>query len=81
MLIGTRNCVACESCSACMMPNCLSTYISQARRAKQEARAAAIERGELSVEDPRDKMLREKKEKEKKEKAAARGAIPNSASL
>eukprot|EP00964_Phaeocystis_antarctica_P067636 scaffold40932_cov68-Phaeocystis_antarctica.AAC.2 len=45
-----------------------------------QARAAAIERGELSVEDPRDKMLREKKEKEKKEKAAARGAIPNSAS-
>ena len=43
--------------------------------------AAAIERGELSVEDPRDKMRREKKEKEKKEKAAARGAIPNSASL
>ena len=33
------------------------------------------------MEDPRDKMLREKKEKEKKEKAAARGAIPNSASL
>ena len=33
------------------------------------------------MEDPREKMLREKKEKEKKEKAAARGAIPNSASL
>ena len=36
-----------------------------------QARAAAIERGELSVEDPRDKVLREKKEKDKKEEAAA----------
>ena len=33
----------------------------QARREKQEARARAIEAGEIEVEDPREKMLREKK--------------------
>ena len=37
----------------------------EARRAKQEARAAAIERGELAVEDPREKRLREEKEKQR----------------
>ena len=30
----------------------------EARRAKQEARAAAIERGELQVEDPREARLK-----------------------
>ena len=33
----------------------------EARREKQEARARAIEAGEIEVEDPREKMLREKK--------------------
>ena len=46
----------------------------EARRVKQEARAAAIERGELEVEDPRDRRLREQKEAAAKEKAAARAA-------
>ena len=43
----------------------------EARRAKQEARAAAIERGELAVEDPREKRLREEKEKQRGERKAA----------
>ena len=46
----------------------------EARRVQQEARAAAIERGELEVEDPRDRRLREQKEAAAKEKAAARAA-------
>eukprot|EP00966_Prymnesium_polylepis_P044370 1028171-Prymnesium_polylepis.1 len=33
----------------------------EARRAKQEARARAIEAGEMSVEDPREKRLKEMK--------------------
>ena len=46
----------------------------EARRAKQEARAKAIEAGELAVEDPREKRLREQKEEEAKAKAEARAA-------
>ena len=41
----------------------------EARRAKAEARAKAIEAGELTVEDPREKKLREVKEADAKEKA------------
>ena len=43
----------------------------EARRAKAEARAAAIERGELTVEDPREKRLREEKERQRAERKAA----------
>ena len=46
----------------------------EARKAKQEARMKAIEAGEITVEDPREKRLREQAEQEKVEKAAARAA-------
>ena len=46
----------------------------EARRVKQEARAAAIERGELAVEDPRERRLREQKEAAAKAKAETRAA-------
>ena len=37
----------------------------EARRIKAEARAAAIERGEMTMEDPREKRERELKEQQK----------------
>ena len=40
------------------------------RKEKLEARAKAIEAGEMSVEDPREARLREQAEREKVEKAA-----------
>jgi len=43
----------------------------EARRAKQEARMKAIEAGEITVEDPREKRLREAKEEERKKRAEA----------
>ena len=46
----------------------------EARRVKQEARAAAIERGELVFEDPRDKIEREAKEAAAAAKAKALAA-------
>ena len=42
----------------------------EARRLKAEARAAAIEAGEVSVVDPREQRLKERKEAERAEKAA-----------
>eukprot|EP00964_Phaeocystis_antarctica_P016784 scaffold9233_cov59-Phaeocystis_antarctica.AAC.3 len=46
----------------------------EARKAVQEARMAAIASGELTVEDPREKRLREQAAQEKAEKAAAKAA-------
>ena len=42
-----------------------------ARKAKQEARMAAIEAGEITVEDPREKRERLLKEEERKKRAEA----------
>ena len=43
----------------------------RARKAKQEARMAAIEAGEITVEDPREKRERLLKEEERKKRAEA----------
>ena len=45
----------------------------EARRKKAEARMAAIEAGEITVEDPREKRERELKEKEKPKGRRGRG--------
>ena len=51
----------------------------QARKAKQEARAAAIARGEVEVVDPREAREKAMKEEERKKRAAKAASRKNAA--
>ena len=46
----------------------------QARKAKQEARAKAIEAGQMELEDPREARIKAMKEEERKKRAEAAAA-------